>query len=1636
MTIPLNSQAVLDDNTIASGDASDSVTRPSVFTRLSNTVSFADVVGKRVEKGLEYFPLANKKVTTIPIPIELAREASKAYTTTIVGYFLGSRIPFPIVKRYLESAWGKHGINDVMMNANGFFFIKFNDEGGSIRAVEEGLLMIRNVPFFVCPWDPSKGLTRPSHESCPLWVKIHNIPLVLFNHEGISRIASAIGVPKRLDACTSSMCDAKWGRPGFAKVLIDVWAVGDLKRELEVILPHLHGEGADMVKLTIEYLWEPAQCPHCCVFGHKKNSCPKVVKLDNNQSKRQSMTDDQGFVRVERKQWRRKDSQPLENVVDASTSGTKEGDTDPVIVEDMPLTSSGEGTSQDHAQTEVDQEVVSDLVKEGAKLSTLLNNLNESLDTDKVTGEQPKKREDGKQKGVAVDGGWIATSPKRSIPPPIPPLAPIKGILKNTNRFSALSGQSELRKDGKVDGKRMEDKGEVRELLKINDVALCSIIETHLRGDAILDACSSVFGRWNWCSNLSLCMHGTRIIVAWDARKVDVLVIEMHAQFIHCEIRVHGMAEPLFYSFVYGDNRGVERRALWSGLRKFKVFLGNRPWVVMGDFNAMLFPHDGLGGSSRRNSDMVEFGECLMDIELFDIQYTGIQYTWCQKPSDESGIRRKLDRILANTEFTLMCRDVTARFLPRGLSDHSPGILSFLGGQRRFVAPFKFDNFLTNDPRFLEIVKEGWNMHVEGTFMFRVVEKLKALKTPLRRLRSSYHGLSELVRSLHNELEIAQISADLDPHNVMLHEDIQALRGAYVQACRNEEQAARQRAKIRWLMEGDSNTKFFHQVVKEKRHVNHIHSVINLAGVYVYNQEVPDAFVDHLRSYLGESDLSLDPCMDHYLFPNKLSIVDANHMIRPFSDDEIRKAMFSIGNDKAPGSDGYSSKFFKKAWEVVGPDIMVAIHNFFYRGRLAKSLNHTLICLLPKMPNATRVSDFRPIACCSTLYKCISKVIVGRMKSYLGVVVGNYQSAFIPGRRIADNILMAHELVIGYHKEVGQPRCAFKIDIRKAYDLVDWRFLTNILTGLGFHPVLVRWIYEMVSTTSYSVALNGESRGFFHGKRGIRQGDPLSPYLFTLIMEGFSLIFKQCIREAGDFGYHKGCEAFDLTHLCFADDLFVFTRGDVHSVEILKKALEIFASKSGLTANLDKSEVFFGNVPPETRNAIRTCLPFRLGNFPIRYLGVPLSPVRLRRADYGGLLLKIKNRITNWKAKFLSFGGRRQLINSVLHSLQLYWMAIFNFPMAVIHDINRVFRNFLWHQDFDGKGGCRVGWDSVCKPLSNGGLGFKRLDIWNKALLTRHIWDLATNRDSLWVKWVLRLAFKEINLWVVRKSTRWSWVLTKLMELRPMVRRFLRVCVGNGHSTNAWEANWLSCGPLSSFIPARAIHDIGLSLSSSVSELHERFNDQWPSVWLIRFPGLANVAFPAWNDDDDRLEWVHNDSISTFSVGLAYRSFQPDMDLVTWSDAVWFKGHIHKHAFCMWLACWKRLPTQDRLRLWKEEPPDYNCSLCHNIEDSHSHLFFGCNVASQIWLGVTLAIGWMDAPTLLTDALEVVRSKALIHRLALSASVYEIWMERNKRLFTNEKRAVVQIVQQIVSTIMIRQSWKITKKGTMLHGAS
>ncbi|GJR62664.1 probable L-cysteine desulfhydrase, chloroplastic [Tanacetum coccineum] len=236
---------------------------------------------------------------------------------------------------------------------------------------------------------------------------------------------------------------------------------------------------------------------------------------------------------------------------------------------------------------------------------------------------------------------------------------------------------------------------------------------------------------------------------------------------------------------------------------------------------------------------------------------------------------------------------------------------------------------------------------------------------------------------LRDKLNEWQSKLDTDPFNTEFKVEESKALSEYRDAANDENKLLKQKAKIKWLREGDKNTAFFHKVMKGRKHINRIESICNEEGIRFYGNDVP--------------------AHDE----------EANGMICPVTDLEIKQAMFDIDNDKAPGPNGFTSCFFKRAWSIVGKDVCNAIREFFATGKLLKEVNAIMISLIPKMNTPNKVSDFKPIACCNVLYKCISKILTNRIKSRLEKVVSINQSAFIPRRSIQDNILLTQELLKG-----------------------------------------------------------------------------------------------------------------------------------------------------------------------------------------------------------------------------------------------------------------------------------------------------------------------------------------------------------------------------------------------------------------------------------------------------------------------------------------------------------------------------------------------------------------------------------------------------------------------------------------------
>jgi hypothetical protein len=601
-----------------------------------------------------------------------------------------------------------------------------------------------------------------------------------------------------------------------------------------------------------------------------------------------------------------------------------------------------------------------------------------------------------------------------------------------------------------------------------------------------------------------------------------------------------------------------------------------------------------------------------------------------------------------------------------------------------------------------------------------------------------------------------------------------------------------------------------------------------------------------------------------------------------------------------------------------------------------------------------------------------------------------------------------------YHRDFGAPRCAFKIDIQKAYDTVDWSFMHKVLTGFGFHQKMIGWIMACISSTSFSISVNGEIHGYFKGVRGLRQGDPLSPYLFTMVMEILTLILQQDVAFDASFRFHSRCEKQRIINLCFADDLFLFAYGDRRSVDCLLIGLSKFSSMSGLIPNIQKSTVFFSNVPEIVRMYILTTMPFAEGQLPVRYLGVPLISSRLVYRDCSVLLEALDTRILSWKNRFLSFAGRLQLIKSVLLSMHIYWCSVFMLPARIVKELESKMTGFLWCQGKLQTGKAKVSWKAICAPKGEGGLGIRRIRDMNKALLASLIWRLISRQKSLWVAWVYSYHLHDRTFWNYKQRNNCCWSWRKLCQLRPVFRQHFWYLIGDGSQTNAWYDQWDKIGPLGNVVTTRDIYRAGFSITSTVADLFVQGVWSLPIEWGNKYAVIKQVRPPIIHlNESDQVQWSVGDVLHQFSVNIAWDAIRTRNQEFRWKHLIWFSQCIPKHAFVLWLILREKLVTHDKIRVWNYKRNDMSllcCLLCYSEEETHNHLFFNCKYSSRIWDLACLKKGVLLVAPYLTDMADGIlklgmrSATSVISRLMVAAIVYHIWRERNQRFVNNHAR--------------------------------
>jgi len=392
----------------------------------------------------------------------------------------------------------------------------------------------------------------------------------------------------------------------------------------------------------------------------------------------------------------------------------------------------------------------------------------------------------------------------------------------------------------------------------------------------------------------------------------------------------------------------------------------------------------------------------------------------------------------------------------------------------------------------------------------------------------------------------------------------------------------------------------------------------------------------------------------------------------------------------------------------------------------------------------------------------------------------------------------ATELVQCCHKRKA-PTIVLKLDFAKAFDSVCWESLLTILKVRGFPAQWCDWIKNLQETSKSAILLNGVPGRWISCRKGLRQGDPLSPYLFILVAD-----LLQQLLSTDTLLRHPLASDRPCTILQYVDDTLIVARADVQAVEHLKELLTSFSKATGLNINYNKSMLVPMHVPQDVATQFVGVLGCAQGDFPQTYLGLPLSNEKLNLSAFAPIIARADRYLSGWWSSLLNHSGRLVLVNSVLDSLPVYAMGALQLPQGVVDALDARRRAFLWAGEESVSGAqCLVSWTKACLPKENGGLGVRDLSLQNTCLLMKLLHRAHTATDSAWSRWLETEFGGPLE---APESTSAGTHWASLRQLLPDYRLLTTVEVGDGRSTAFWHDCWLAAGPLVDAMPALYTH--------------------------------------------------------------------------------------------------------------------------------------------------------------------------------------------------------------------------------------
>ncbi|KAL3614590.1 hypothetical protein CASFOL_041676 [Castilleja foliolosa] len=343
------------------------------------------------------------------------------------------------------------------------------------------------------------------------------------------------------------------------------------------------------------------------------------------------------------------------------------------------------------------------------------------------------------------------------------------------------------------------------------------------------------------------------------------------------------------------------------------------------------------------------------------------------------------------------------------------------------------------------------------------------------------------------------------------------------------------------------------------------------------------------------------------------------------------------------------------------------------------------------------LAEYRPISLTNFTGKLVSRIISNRLNRILPKLVEENQSGFVRGRSIHEAIALVQEMAHSIDKKCFGGNVIMKIDMSKAYDRLEWRFLLTTMRKMGFCEIFTDIIYRNISGINYTFSANGQCHGMFQSSRGVRQGDPLSPLLFVIAQQALTHNLNKLMDQGALVPFNMGQKIDPISHLLYADDMIIFINGKTDNIERLKALLNRYEKSSGQLINYDKTEVYLSKHISDTRKQkIKDKLGCRIAEFPFTYLGAPICKGRIKNIYFDQLIQKVITKLEGWKSKFLSFAGKLTLLKSVLNSLPIHIMSAVAVNKGVVKHLEKLFKTFLWSQ----KGQSRTHWEQM-EELNN-----------------------------------------------------------------------------------------------------------------------------------------------------------------------------------------------------------------------------------------------------------------------------------------------------------------------------------------------